>query len=99
MCALSAACHAGVRRKTGFTDEFLVKHGAAEGSTIAMTETDYMTEDAWIEIAPKIATGIRKLLVIRDMPDWWAVKFVDGFGPHTSSLKAMWRSTQTSKFS
>ena len=79
----------GVRRKSGFTDEFLLKHGAAPGSTIVMTPSGYMTEDAWLEMAPTMARGIRKMPVICDNPSWWVVKIIDGFGPHTSSEKAM----------
>jgi hypothetical protein len=54
-----------------------------------MTPTGYMTEDAWVEMAPSMATGIRQMPVIRDNPEWWVVKNIDGFGPHTSSLEAM----------
>ena len=80
----------GTRRKTGFTDDFLVSKGAAAGSTIAMTESGYMTEAAWCKIAPKIAFfGLRSLPVVCDKPEWWALKVIDGFGPHTSSLEAM----------
>ena len=79
----------GVRRKTGYDEAFLIKHGAALGSTLVMTPTGYMTEEAWVEIAPSIAAGIRQMPVIRDNPDWWVLKVIDGFGPHTSSEKAM----------
>ena len=79
----------GKYRKHGYNDAFLVKHGAAVGSTIAMTDSGYMTEAAWIEIAPSMVRGIRAMPVICDNPDWWVVKIIDGFGPHTSSLKAM----------
>jgi hypothetical protein len=34
---------AGTRRKTEFTDEYLVQNSALQGSSIAMTETGYMT--------------------------------------------------------
>ena len=79
----------GQLRRCGYTDEFLVKHGAAEGSTIVMTPTGYMTEDAWVEMAPFMSKGMNSLPVVRDRPDWWKLKIVDGFGPHTSSLAAM----------
>ena len=49
----------GKQRKTAYNDAFLVNHGAPAGSIIAMTPTGYMTEDAWLEIAPSIAGGIR----------------------------------------
>ena len=84
----TALLPAGIRRKGAYTDEFLVKHGAAPGSTIAMTKTGFMTELAWDELAPTIADGIRQMPVIHDNPDWWVLKIIDGFGPHTSSLKA-----------
>ena len=79
----------GQRRKTGYTDAFLVEHGAPVGSTIVMTPTGYMTEEAWLEMAPTIAKGIRNMPVISDRPDWWVLKIIDGFGPHTSSEQAM----------
>lgn len=79
----------GKYRKAGFSDAFLLKHGAAPGSTIVMTDSGYMTEAAWVEMAPVVAAGIRAMPIIRDHPDWWVVKIIDGFGPHTSSLEAM----------
>ena len=79
----------GVRVKSGYTDEFLVTNGAAPGSTIVMTPTGYMTEDAWVELAPKMAKGIRNMPVICENPNWWVCKIIDGFGPHVSSEAAM----------
>ena len=58
--SLASSC-AGKRIKTGFTDKFLCENGAAEGSTVCMTDNGYMTEAAWIEISPKMAAGIRKV--------------------------------------
>ena len=77
---------AGTRTKTGYTDEFLVKNGAAPGSTVCMTPTGFMTEEAWVEISPKMVEGIRALDIIRENPQWWVLKIIDGFGPHTSSI-------------
>ena len=54
-----------------------------------MTKNGYMTEDAWVEMAPKMAHGIRQMPVIRDNPNWWVLKIVDGFGAHNSSPEAM----------
>lgn len=59
----------GQRRRTGFTDNFLVENGAADGSTIVMTATGYMTEEAWVELAPKMAYGLRGLPVVKDTPN------------------------------
>ena len=79
----------GKQRKSAYSDAYLKRHGAASGSTVVMTKTGYMTEDAWVEMAPSIALGIRKMPVVCEMPHWWVIKFIDGFGPHTSSLRAM----------
>ena len=78
----------GKYRKAAFTDAFLEEHGAPPGSTIVMTPNGYMTEEAWIEASPKIAAGIRAL-IDKHNPDWWALKVVDGYIPHTTSLEAM----------
>jgi hypothetical protein len=56
---------------------------------IVMTPTGYMTEEAWLEMAPGMSDGIRQMPVISSMPEWWCLKIIDGFGPHTSSEKAM----------
>ena len=45
---------AGQRRRPGFDDDFLMKHGAAAGSTLVMTENGFMTDDAWAKIAPNM---------------------------------------------
>ena len=79
----------GKQRRAGYSDQFLVSKGAAPGSMIAMTDTGYMTEAAWLEMAPKMGDGLRALPVVRDMPGWWMIKFIDGFGAHTSSAAAM----------
>ena len=76
-------------RKLGYTDAFLERHGCAMGTTIVMTKTGYITEEAWVEMAEATAAGIRAMPVICDNPDWWVVKIIDGFGPHTSSPEAM----------
>jgi hypothetical protein len=79
----------GKYRRTGFTDEFLVRHGAKPGSTIAMTPSAYMTEEAWLEITPNIIKGIRSMPSVRHNPQWWVLEVVDGFGPHVSSYESM----------
>ena len=78
----------GKHRKGTFTDAFLVEQGAPPGSTLVMTPNGYMTEEAWEKISPSIAMGIRAI-VDKHNPDWWALKVVDGYTPHTTSLKAM----------
>ena len=79
----------GKRRREGYDSAFLQRHGAPVGSSIVMTPTGYMTEDAWLEMAEETAAGIRAMPVICDNPNWWVIKIIDGFGPHTSSVEAM----------
>ena len=51
----------GKRKRKAFSDEFLVNHGAAHGSTIVMTESGYMTEESWLELSPSMSKGIRSM--------------------------------------
>ena len=44
----------GKKRRNGYDERFLENHGAALGSTIAMTENEFMTEKVWAEIAEKV---------------------------------------------
>jgi hypothetical protein len=50
----------GKKRRPGYTDEMLVKHGCEEGSTIVMTENAFMTNDAWIELTKKVSCFARR---------------------------------------
>ena len=65
---------AGVKRKASFTSEFLVRHGAAEGSSLHMTPTGFMTAEAWEMMAPH--------QIIKANPDWKV-------GAHVSSASTM----------
>ena len=42
-----------------YTDEFLVQNGAAPFSSILMTPSAFLTDEAWQEIVPKLIKGIR----------------------------------------
>jgi hypothetical protein len=79
----------GKRRKVGYTDKLLVNKGFAEGSTIIMTPTAFVTEEAWEEMTPFVIKGIRSIDIIKANPQWWVLEVFDGFGPHVSSYKAM----------
>uniref|UniRef100_A0A7S2XM23 Uncharacterized protein n=1 Tax=Attheya septentrionalis TaxID=420275 RepID=A0A7S2XM23_9STRA len=79
----------GKRRRKGFTDAYLKRYGAAEGSTIVMTPTAFVTEVAWLEMTPFVIKGIRAVDVVKANPQWWALEVFDGFGPHVSSYEAM----------
>lgn len=80
---------AGKKRRTGFTDKFLMDHGCEVGSTIAMTETAFMTKQAWEEITPSLIKGYRAMQVVCDNPDWWMLEIVDGFTAHVESMEAL----------
>jgi hypothetical protein len=80
---------AGTKKREGYTDAFLEKYGAAKGSTLIMTPTAYMTEDAWLAMTPSLIAGINAMPYIADNPQWKKLEVLDGFGPHTSSLQAM----------
>ena len=42
-----------------FTDEFLEQHGAAKFSSVIMTPNGFLTDEAWMEIVPKLCDGLR----------------------------------------
>jgi hypothetical protein len=67
----------------------LKKHGAKEGSTIVMTPTAFMTEEAWKRMTPSLVKGLRAMPIVEANPQWWMLEIFDGFGPHLSSLAAM----------
>ena len=54
----------GAKRNPAFTDQFLVDHGAAAHSTVIMTTSGYLTDEAWQQIVPFLIKGLRK--VVRD---------------------------------
>jgi hypothetical protein len=61
----------------------------AEGSTIIMTPTPFVMEEAWEEMTPFVIKGIRSIDSVKANPQWWVLEVFDGFGPHVSSYKAM----------
>ena len=79
---------AGKKRAPGYDNAFLVRHGAARGSSLHMTPNGFMTEVAWVELAKEQVVGIRQMPVICDNPRWWVALVVDGFGAHVSSPDA-----------
>ena len=78
----------GTKVKPAFSDEFLLKHGLAPGSTIVMTESACMTDEAWLEVSKAIVKGYRSLPFIKDNPDWHVLELLDGFKSHENVLAA-----------
>jgi hypothetical protein len=79
----------GKEKKPGFDDDTLVKtYGLPVGSTVIMTESGFMTDEAFDVAAPKLAAGIRALKVVRDHPGWWLLLSGDGFHAHKFTLAA-----------
>jgi hypothetical protein len=60
-----------------------------EGSTIIMTPTAFVMEEAWEEMTPFVIKGIRSIDIVKANPQWWVLEVFDGFGRHVSSYKAM----------
>jgi len=78
----------GMKIRKGLTDEFLVRHGFAPGSTILMTEKAYMTNDTWLEVSKAVDKGYRSLPYVKDNPDWYMLELLDGFKSHECVLAA-----------
>ena len=80
----------GIKKRRIFSEIFILKNGSGAGSTICMTKTAFMTEEAWLKIAPNIISGLRSTNeLFRANPQWWMLELFDGFGPHASSLHDM----------
>jgi len=80
----------GKNKRAYFTDAFLREHGAAEGSTIVMTPTAFMTTESWEEMTPSIIKGLRAIsAIVKANPQWWMLEIFDGFGAHLASLPAL----------
>jgi hypothetical protein len=80
----------GKSRRRHFTNKWLMDNGAAIGSTVITTPTDFMTEEAWEKATSQIVKGLRNAdRIVAANPQWWMLEVFHGFGPHTSSLKAM----------
>jgi len=61
---------------------------APEGSEVIMTPNAFMTDDAWLQMVPKLCKSIRNMEVIRDHPDWWVLLSLNGFGSHVNVFEA-----------
>ena len=79
----------GKRCRVGYDTVYLLRHGAAPGSQVRMTDNAFMTEEFWEEMTPQLIEGYCSLPYVKDNPDWWILEAFDGFGPHYSSIQAM----------
>eukprot|EP00957_Ditylum_brightwellii_P008027 609012-Ditylum_brightwellii.AAC.1 len=78
----------GAKKKSAFTDAFLLRHGLAPGSTIIMTENAYMTNEAWLKVSKAIVKGYHSLPYVKENPDWYMLELLDGFKSHENVLAA-----------
>ena len=60
----------------------LDRKGRLTGSTVIMTPRYYMTNVAWIQLAPIVCKGVCYMTVIFDHPDWWVMLSLDGYYIH-----------------
>ena len=80
----------GDKKRHGYSHRFLKKHGAADGSQIIMTESAFMTTEAWEKMIPMLMRGYRKInKYVEANPEWWCLEILDGFGAHFGSHYAM----------
>ena len=70
------------------SSEWLSKSGAPPNSFVHMTPTGFMTNEAWDDMAEKLAKGIRQMPVIKEHPDYWVVLHLDGFKSHVMTYRA-----------
>lgn len=75
---------AGTWKKLEISNVFLCKHGCKVGSMVVMTESAYMTDDAWVALTPHIVRGYHAMPFIVDNPQWWVLEILDGYGSHVN---------------
>ena len=49
----------GKQKNALYTDEFLLNHGAVRYSTVIMTPSGFLTDEAWQQIVPLLIKGVR----------------------------------------
>ena len=59
----------GARKRSGYSDKFLYKHGLAKRSTIIMTESTFMTTHTWDPMTPKLLKGYRSMPYLKESLD------------------------------
>ena len=69
----------GTKKWKEFTGAFLEKHGCAKGSTIVMTKSAYMTDEAWLLALRAIVRGCCQMPHVKDSPYWWMLELIDVF--------------------
>ena len=79
----------GKKKKTGYTDMFLVENECEVGSTFVMTDSAYMCDITWEELTPHLIQGYRAIQHVCDNPNWWMLEIVDGFSSHVNTLEAL----------
>ena len=65
-----------------------MKYGCDTGSTIFITEKNYMTNKAWILVAIALVKGYRDMDYLKENPEWFFSEMLDGFGFHKRVLDA-----------
>ena len=77
------------RKRTGYSNRFLEKHGCFQGSTVIMADSAFMTTAAWEAMTPCLMIGYHSIPYIVDNPDWCFIEITDGFGAHHNILSSM----------
>ena len=85
-------------RNPDFSDEFLVRHGSAQFSKIIMTESAFLTDEAWKKLVPFLIQGLRH--VVREAAAKYGIDAktadkllivltFDGFKSHLKNLEEL----------
>jgi hypothetical protein len=79
----------GTKKPDHCTAAFLIKHGAAPGSDIHMTENACMTDAAWNAMSESHCKGMHAMPCTKANPHWWVLEIFDGCGSHVNNLHAL----------
>ena len=63
----------GTRKRTGYSNRFLEKHGCCQGSTVIMRDSTFMNTATWEAMTPCLMICYCSMPYIVDNTNWWFI--------------------------
>ena len=89
----------GEKKRNAYNDKFLQEYGSSPGQQVIMTETAFMTIDAWEKITSMFIRGYQRFnKYVKANSQRWCLQILDGFGAHFGSHYAMQKPKKTGSY-
>ena len=76
----------GEQIREGFINAYLIRNGAAPGSSLQMIKNAFTTEQCWLDMTPKLLEGYRSMSFFFWNPQWWAVAILMDLAPISATI-------------